>query len=217
MAPLRLGQDVGLRFELLSPRLCIEITGRVAWADRTGQAGVEFLDISPKSRRLLKEWIFAQFLAMAHHVAWESVFVPATARDARELSFSPKARPPIRLNPETQDLAPVGKLKETTAPDSPSLPALKSPWIRPWLSDGLILISAVLLFFVISLAMTHFALAWPVGLALALGVAGVFVAVYAFLFAFWVGMTPGEHLARLARGSSIGGLNPEEEERPRFR
>lgn len=216
VAPLQLGQEVSLRFELLSPRLRMEITGRVAWADRTGQAGVEFLDISPKSRRLLKEWIFTQFLAMAHHVAWESVFVPAGAQDARELSFSRKARPPIRLEPAMQDLRPAGKLKEPAQPPSPS-PAAPKLWIPSWLGDGLILISAVLLFSVISLAITHSAPAWPVGLALALAVAGVFAALYAFLFVFWVGMTPGEHLARLAQGSSVGNVGSEEEEQPRFR
>src|SRR3989442_15985889 len=53
VAPLRVNQQVHLRFDLLSPRLRVEGSGQVAWANSMGQAGVEFLTIPQPSRRLL--------------------------------------------------------------------------------------------------------------------------------------------------------------------
>ncbi len=225
VAPLRVGQQVALRFELLGPRLRMEGSGRVAWAEQTGQAGVEFLDMPLKPRRLLKEWIFTQFLAMAHHVAWESIFVREASQDARELSFSPQARPPILLAPETARSRPAERTAEPKAEPTKDQTQPRSPWLSahgsfrtpPWVVDGLILISAVSLFSVISLAMTHATPAWPIALALALGVAGAFGALYALLFAFWIGITPGEHLARQTKGASADEVTSKEEERPRFR
>src|SRR5271169_4807371 len=52
VAPLLLNQQVFLRFELANPRVRVETTGRVAWVDPMGQAGVEFLTLSQRSARL---------------------------------------------------------------------------------------------------------------------------------------------------------------------
>src|ERR1700689_4797851 len=46
VAPLLCGQKVFLRFDLANPRVRVEGTGRVAWADPVGQAGIEFLSLS---------------------------------------------------------------------------------------------------------------------------------------------------------------------------
>src|SRR5882762_8690952 len=62
VAPLSADQQVCLRFDLVNPRVRVEGTGRVAWADPVGQAGIEFLALSQRSRRGLKEWIFIQLL-----------------------------------------------------------------------------------------------------------------------------------------------------------
>jgi hypothetical protein len=79
--------------------------------------------------------------------------------------------------------------------------------------DGLILASAVLLFSLVSLAMTQLLPAWPIAFALLLGAAALFSAAYWMLFTFWMGTTPGAHLAQLAGAQS----HAEEEEQPRFR
>ena len=39
VAPLYVNQQVFLRFDLANPRIRLEATGRVAWADPVGQAG----------------------------------------------------------------------------------------------------------------------------------------------------------------------------------
>src|SRR6476660_4049944 len=41
VAPLRVNQQVHIRFELMSPRVRVDTLGRIGWADSFGQAGVE--------------------------------------------------------------------------------------------------------------------------------------------------------------------------------
>ena len=53
VTPLHVNQQVQLRFELVSPRVRVETTGRVAWADSSGQAGLEFTGLQQRPRRLL--------------------------------------------------------------------------------------------------------------------------------------------------------------------
>src|SRR5215470_16587680 len=50
---LRAGEEVSLRFDLLSPRVRVDTRGRVAWADSSGQAGIELVGTSPRVRRAL--------------------------------------------------------------------------------------------------------------------------------------------------------------------
>jgi hypothetical protein len=220
VAPLTPDQQVHLRFELAAPRVRIETAGRIAWTDSWGQAGVQFLDLPQRSQRLLKEWVFIQILSAAYLFSpCESVAVQGNrAEGATELLFSASPRPAIQLEPQPA-----------------STPALPGPEVRPprlrllWcpvpislsalskLVDGLILLCAVLLFAVMSMVMTNVLPSWPVILALAIGVTAIFVALYWFLFVFWIGTTPGEHLARLAFFESGSGMYGEEEDQARFR
>src|SRR5437016_9410656 len=85
VARLSVDQHVFLRFDLANPRVRVEGKGRVAWADPVGQAGIEFLALSQRSRRGLKEWILIQLLASAQTFA-DSNF--AYNRDSSELLFS---------------------------------------------------------------------------------------------------------------------------------
>jgi Tfp pilus assembly protein PilZ len=98
VTPLYVTQQVVLRFDLPNPRVRLEAKGRVAWADPVGQAGIEFLALSQRSRRLLKEWIFVQLIASAEHVAGDSTYLYGKGgQEAAELTFSSYARPGIRL------------------------------------------------------------------------------------------------------------------------
>jgi len=228
VAPLRANQQIYLRFELLSPRTRMEAAGRVAWADAMGQAGVEFLSIPQRSRRQLKEWLFAQLLMMAHHGVWDSVFLHSKRTgEARELLFSAAHRPAIRLQAE----AAISPEHWGLSKDKPNPPPIAEASHRPlqlygfpvpisarslsWLADGLILLSAVLLFSVVSLAMTHTFPAWWFALGIAFGALCLFTVAYWFLFVICSGSTPGTHLAQLATDSD--GMRAEADFRPRFR
>ena len=212
VVPLRVHQEVHLRFELLNPRTRIEARGRVAWADPLGQAGMEFLDMAERPRHQLKEWIFTQLMASAEHAERaESVFIHhGSGADATQLIFSDGARAAIQLEPEGAELlaATADVPARTASPMSLSARGLSRT------VDCLLLFCAVLLFAIISLGMTNLFPTWPLALALALGITSAFAAVYWYLFAVCVGMTPGEHLARVAFGELE---EVDDEEAPRFR
>src|SRR5690349_8410745 len=63
VASLQLNQEVNVRFDLLSPRVRVETRGRVAWSDRSGQAGIQFLDLPLRMRRSLRDWLLLQMLS----------------------------------------------------------------------------------------------------------------------------------------------------------
>ena len=209
---LRPDQRVQLRFELLNPRARIEGAARVVWADPSGQAGLELIDLSPRIRRQLKDWLFTQLLADAYHGSEaESIFIhQKPGQDVRELSFSAATRPTIRLAPaEPADF-------EDQDDREAAAGFVSSPHL-PKLIDSLIVFSAVLVFWLLSLAMTHFVPAWPLTIALVLATGCVFASVYWFLFVRWIGLTPGMYLVRLAGAGEDGRPRVETEEQPRFR
>lgn len=215
VTPLYVNQQVVLRFDLPNPRVRLEATGRVAWADPVGQAGIEFLALSQRSRRLLKEWIFVQLMASAQHAAGDATYLYGkSGQEAAELVFSSYARPAIRLE------AKAGATSEDRVRPSTLhfgwLPFAISANALSWLVDGLILLSAVLLFALICIAMVGGVPAWPVTVFVGFGAAAVFAVLYRFLFLFWIGGTPGNWLAGITPEGCerIGG---EVEDRPRFR
>ena len=78
------------------------------------------------------------------------------------------------------------------------------------------MLSAMLLFAVICMAMIGVVPAWPITLILAIGAGAVFAILYRFLFRFWIGGTPGAYLAGLS-SDALSGVNLEADDRPRFR
>lgn len=218
VTPLYVDQQIFLRFDFTNPRVRIEAKGRVAWADTTGQAGVEFQDLAPRSRRSLKDWIFIQLLRTAEQATGDLTFVyDRSGGQNHELLFSEAPRPAIRLEPER----PAVRL---SAEDGLPPRTLRLPWFPVALStrvlsllvDGLILLSAVLLFAVICMATTGVVPAWPVTVILGVGAAAIFTVLYQFLFLFWIGATPGDWLSGFT-GGAFEGINREAEEQPRFR
>jgi RDD family protein len=198
-----------LRFELSHPKVRVEGTGRVAWVDPMGQAGIQFLTLAQRSRRGLKEWIFTQLLSTALATT-ESNF--GYGGDAAELLFSPTPNHAIRF--ESQDLS--RQDGDSRALHLPWFPFGMSARALAHLVDGLILLSALLLFAVICIAMIGTVPSWPVTLVLGLGAATLFAIVYRFLFRFWLGGTPGAYLAGITDESTSGTIS-EADERPRFR
>jgi hypothetical protein len=217
VAPLYVNQQVFLRFDLANPRVRVEGTGRVAWADPIGQAGVEFLTLPPRSGRLLKEWIFIQLMASAQHSVGDSTLLYGkSGQEAAQLLFSSGARPAIRLEPRATAAPPSKTDKQSRVLHLPWFPfAISAPALSR-LVDGLILLSAVLLFALICMAMVGVVPAWPLALVMGLGVAAVFAVLYRFLFLFWMGGTPGDWLAGLS-GNAFDGNEIPSDDRPRFR
>jgi PilZ domain-containing protein len=195
VAPLDADQPVHLRVDLADPRLHFEAEGRVAWIDSTGLAGIELLDLAPRSGRMLKEWLFTQLLADTHRLQGDA---------STELLFSDTSRPAIRLEHQP---VPQKTLRLLWLPVS-------APGFAR-LVDGLALLCAVLLFSVLSLTLTDVLPAWPIAAALLFGVSGIFALLYGCLFSFWFRTTPGRRLAELAGRGATRRMS--KEGRTRFR
>jgi hypothetical protein len=192
---LRLGQTVRMRFDLLNPRSRIDVQAVVSWANPSGQAGVRFLEMSRQNGRQLNDWIFAN---MMRGLELASPVFPLPA-EADELILSASARPAIRVG-----------LAAPRAPAIPLAPAISlSWWPLPMTSgtlakvmDGLILLSASLMFFCAFMAVARVLPAWPLALLVGVGVCGFFTSLYLCLGA-WLGCgTPGAQLARMAMHES---------------
>jgi PilZ domain len=217
VAPLCANQQVSLRFDLANPRVRVEATGRVAWADRAGQAGIEFVALPQRSRRLLKEWLFVQLLAAAHQAIGEPDSVYRQSGE-EALLFSASSRPAIRFKPAVTSVLPAEDdvLLRSPSLHLPWLPFPISAVALSWLVDGLILLSALLLFAVVGIAMIGAVPSWPTTLALGVGVAAVLTVVYRFLFFLLIGGTPGYCVAGRTTDPCEAKLR-ELDERPRFR
>ena len=214
VSALRTEQAVHVRFDLLGPRLRVEVPGRVTWADSSGRAGIEFLNLPRRSARLLKDWLFTQLLANAHQAQRSSaMFQRDLTEGAPALLFSTVPRPAIPLRPNEIKLQSAVFAKEPQRLHIPGCPIPIAASVFSRSVDGLILAAAVMLFSLVALAMTQHFPAWPISFALLLGAATLFAAAYWMLFTFWMGTTPGAHLAQLAGAQN----HVEEEERPRFR
>jgi len=205
LTPLRANEQVHVGLELPNPRLRFEAEARVAWTDSLGQAGLEFSDLAPRSRRLLKEWLFTQILQDAHR----------GFGDAAELLFSSAARPAIRLEETLPSFHPV--------PLNTESPSVRLLWFNisalrfSRFVDGTALLCAVLLFSLLALFFTDVLPSWPLAIAFVLAAAVVFAAVYWFVFGVWFGITPGGRLAELASSEIAKKSRPTRLERSRFR
>jgi hypothetical protein len=192
LAPLRPDEPVHLRVDLAEPRLHLEADGRVAWVNSTGLAGIELLELSPRSGRMLREWLFTQLLANAYRLRGNA---------AEELLFSSSSRPAIRV-----EARPAPKTLRLLW-----MPVSANGFAR--LVDGLALLCAVLLFSVLALTLTDVLPSWPIAVALLFGVSGIFLLVYAGLFSLWFKTTPGKRLAALAGRGVARRLKKEDQAR----
>ena len=201
VAPLQRESQVRLSFDLLMPRVRVETVGRVAWADRDGQAGIQFCGLTLRTQRALRDWLLAQMFSGAAISGRDSIFQSLEP----QLITSAASRPAIVI-------------------DSPELVRPELPrvaWAGFSIStrtfshfvDSLVLLCAILLFSISGIAFMGGMPAWPLATALFFTAFLIFVGVYQLLFSDWLwGASPGQRLASLA---SI--RNGEEELHPRFR
>jgi hypothetical protein len=195
------GQEVELHFELLQPRVRLEARGRVRWADRSGQAGIQFIGLPPRSQRALRDWLFTQILALTAMSGRDSIFP-----EASEVVFSSAHPRAIFVHPQRQTLA----IRAESLRWGPFRLSREGFSI---FVDTLVLLCAVLLFSTSAIVVMDGLPAWPLGVALLATAAIIFGSVYQILFSdFFCGQTPGKRLALLATLPA-----DEEEERNRFR
>jgi hypothetical protein len=219
VAAVRPRQQVRVRFELRYPRLRVEARGEVAWATFSGQCGIRFLDMSPRTTRQINEWIFGNLLEgiPLHAERAASIFasspsvlpVPDAAEEEDGLMVS--AVPlkiielPVRPEPD------VDREDAETVPQAPvPLDWLSQPLSGRsliWTINTLVLVAALLLVALVFLSVTREPPRWPLAM---FGGAAIFVAaLYWGFFEIFGGSSPGARLARMV------GCDLEEEEEAR--
>ncbi|HYL16900.1 MAG TPA: PilZ domain-containing protein [Terriglobales bacterium] len=221
VACLQAGQVVHLRFELLKPKVRIEAAGQVAWADESGQAGVHFLDLPPRMRQFVKDWVLTELFAAASELALCRAPIFGVLEDEYDgLIVSPAPVPAIRMaEPEIRRAA-IDVEAEDEAAEMP----VRLSWWPGDISrrsfarfvDSLIVIAAVLLFSLITVETAGIFPSWSLALGLAIVATFTFGCVYRFLCMTLTGMTVGQRLARLA-AEDMYWARKTEEDTPRFR
>ncbi len=217
VAPLHEQQRVRVRFELRFPRLRIESYGEVSWANRSGQCGIRFVDLPPRTRREINQWIFSNLLeGIEREAAQRSVFqnsglmVEDAIAENDGLMVSAQPRPSIR--PDSSYAAAHGvkdlhaRRQEDVAMQPGYAPEPQLSWLSRPLSgrtlaglvDGLVVTAALLLFTLIFLSITHELPAWPLTLEAATAAAAFVVGSYWALFALFGGASLGVRMARAA-------------------
>ncbi|HEX6503954.1 MAG TPA: PilZ domain-containing protein [Terriglobales bacterium] len=192
-------QVVHLRFEFIRPRAKFELVGQVAWADAKGQAGLHFTDVPTRTRRLLKDWMLTDLLAAATELSGP-VLKTADLEDG--LVMSHRRLPSIRLAAPEAVLTPTELAHEVLAhADQVSVPWWPTRIHQRSLArfiDGMVVISAVLLFSIIVAELTDVVPSWPMlasaETALTLG----FALLYYYLCKFLMRITLGTQLAQIA-------------------
>ena len=185
VAPLQAGQEVSLRFDLFSPRVRVDASGRVAWADTAGQAGIQFHPLPQRLHRTLRDWLLLQMLSMAAVTGRDTMF---EFRDS-QLMTSPMAERAVIVL-ETEDQVTDGS------------PVFRWGWVAlssrnlALCVDSLVLVCGILLFAISAVAIMGNVPAWPLAAALLITTSAIFVAVYEIVFSDFVwGATPGKRLA----------------------
>jgi PilZ domain-containing protein len=217
---LRVEQRIRLRFELRFPRVRVEVYGQVSWAGPTGQCGIRFVDLSPRTSRQINEWIFSNLLDAAAREAVHPIFGASvvsigrngnTAEENDGLTLSPSPRPAILLQPSFQgDDVPVQhRNRDEDFADLSCDPGAQLSWLyRPispralaWFVDTLVVIAGLLMFAVIFLSIAHELPEWRLTLSAALAAAAFVAAAYWSLFALFGGPSLGVRLAQATSGS----------------
>jgi len=220
VAAVRPHQQLRVRFELRYPKLRVETRGEVVWATFSGQCGIRFLDLSPRTARQINEWIFGNLLegAALHGERDSIIFGEGEGRREAEhsgmLTVSPAPVKVIELpnrgGPEPEEVVAGAGAAAQSASELDWLSQPLSGRGLAWTVNSLAVVAGLLLFSLVFLFVTRELPKWPVSM---LGGATIFVALFYWgFFKMFGGKSPGERLARLA-----GYQEEEEKEEARFR
>jgi hypothetical protein len=220
VAAVRPRQQLRVRFELRYPRLRVETRAEVMWATFSGQCGIRFLDLSPRTIRQIDEWIFGSLLegASMHSERNGPMFAEAGAgvltmagvdaveeeEDGLMVSAAPRNVIALPVNAEPEQPERLLEDDLEADPQSSELDWLSQPLTGRsliWTVNTLVVVAAQLLFALIFLSVTREPPQWP--FAMITGGAVIVAALYWGFFRLFGGVSPGTRLARLAE-SDLG-------------
>jgi PilZ domain-containing protein len=217
VAAVRPRQQLRVRFELRYPKLRVETRGEVIWATFSGQCGIRFLDLSPRTARQINEWILGNLLegATLNEDRFSTIFGEADRREAEHSGTLTVSGTPVKVIelPNREEPKP----EVAAEAELPEQPAAELDWLSQplsgrglaWTVNSLAVVAALLLFSLVFLFVTRELPKWPVSMLMG---AAIFVAAFYWgFFKLFGGTSPGARLARLA------GYQEDEEEMARFR
>lgn len=224
VAALRPQQRVRVRFELRFPRLRLDASGQVSWANSSGQCGIQFTDLSERTRQQIGEWIFSSLLDTMDREAENPnfIFAPSVAvhqeglQESIGLTLSAATRPVVRLESSVTEFdAPISQRDELEDyPNKSGRSRPRSGSALAWLIDSLIVIAGLCLFVVIFLSIARELPRWRLTLAAAVVASTFVVAAYRTISIAFGGLSLG---ARLAQAKSTSPEEEEEDDPDRFR
>ena len=184
---LHAGQAVLTRFDLLNPRTHIEVPADVVWANDSGQAGLRF-ELNPRVRRTVNDWILTNLLAALH----------ATTSPASMFGTSAWIREPAPVSATLPSFQPVVNEDSGLTISLPFWPrplAMRTVWL---MMDALLIMTAVLLFWLVFLVVARAFPPWNVTAILFGGITLVAAFGYRKLFRIFAIESPGCLLATRA-------------------
>jgi len=225
IAPVSPLQQYSVRLDLRSPRLRIETRGEVVWSTLAGECGIRFLDLPPRSKDQIKEWILGdepESVSIRPEQQEPVFFEPVLGSRVTEkagLSENPErgegfddgllvsatGRSAIEL-PILPERMPEPVLLHREVPDSPAETVVPLDWLAQplsgrglaWTVNVLVVVAGLLLFAVVFLSLVGEAPPWP--LAVTAGMACVVTLMYWGFFQVFGGSSFGTRLARLVTG-----------------
>jgi hypothetical protein len=221
---LRPEQRVRLRFELRFPRVRVEASGQVSWANPSGRCGIRFVELPSDVRRQIDEWIFSNLLdaivldAAQPHSMFAASMVPIARGDRAGYEYVREEMPglsvpaaPLQAIPLDAGIAALneGFLHLDRAEDFADEavePYEKLNWLsRPlsgrtlsWVVDGLVVTAGVLLFTLIFLSIAKELPPWPLAVGTGFAAAGFVATAYWGVFCLFGGASLGVRLAHAA-------------------
>lgn len=201
VAAVRPDQELRVRFELRHPKLQVEARGQVMWSTPSGQCGIRFLDLSPRTGRQIQEWIFGNLIEAAAQHAERGIFgasrreFPVSEEDGLIVSAAPVTviDLPVDAEPLTRSSVLSVASEEQASPLDWLFQPLSGARLS-WTVDALAVLAGLLLFALVFLSVAHEVPSWPVVLACA----AIVPLMYWGFFQIFGGSSLGARLARLA-------------------
>jgi PilZ domain len=225
IAPVSPQQQYAVRLDLRSPRLRIEARGEVVWSTLSGECGIRFLNLSPRTNDQIKEWILGDqpepvsiYPEQPEPVFFEPIVGPLLTEEAGRsenpesddgfddgLLISATGRSVIEL-PTLPEAMAEPALVHREVVDSPAQSVGPLDWLSEplsgrglaWTVNVLVVVAGLLLFAVVFLSLVGEAPPWP--LVVTAGMACLVTLLYWGFFQLFGGSSFGTRLARLVTG-----------------
>lgn len=220
-------EQLRVQFELRNPRLRVEALAEVKWSTRSGECGIGFVDLPPRTCRQIDEWIFGDLLEGVSPRSGRAETIFAGSMSGSLLTNELQVSESVTADEEVDDglmvsATPLKVIELPTRPELPPEPILMHrsfseppaettvplDWLSQplsgrglaWTVNVLMVVSALLLFALVFLSLVGGAPPWP--FAVMCGIACLVTVLYWGFCQMFGGSSLGTRLARLVDGDA---------------